>query len=63
MERVIPCPACGKQVPLEGQQRPPEAPFCSKRCRLVDLGKWAEERYAVSRPLSYDDLDVLEEDR
>ncbi len=63
MERAIPCPACGKQVPLESEQRPQQAPFCSERCRLIDLGKWAEGRYSISRPLSYDDLDVLEEDR
>ena len=29
----------------------PEFPFCSERCRLLDLGNWASERYAVSEPV------------
>lgn len=28
----------------------PHFPFCSERCRLVDLGGWLEERYRISRP-------------
>jgi len=29
----------------------PEFPFCSERCRLLDLGNWASEKYVVSEPL------------
>lgn len=29
----------------------PEFPFCSARCRLIDLGNWAAERYVISTPL------------
>ena len=29
----------------------PEFPFCSERCRLIDLGKWASGTYVVSTPL------------
>ena len=29
-----------------------EFPFCSERCRLLDLGKWASEEYKVSEPLA-----------
>jgi endogenous inhibitor of DNA gyrase (YacG/DUF329 family) len=63
MATEIPCPRCGRVVPLEGDKRPSEAPFCSKRCKLVDLGDWADGRHAVSRPLGYDDLDVYEGER
>jgi endogenous inhibitor of DNA gyrase (YacG/DUF329 family) len=28
-----------------------EFPFCSERCRLLDLGNWASEKYAVSEPV------------
>ena len=28
----------------------PEFPFCSERCRLLDLGNWASERYVISEP-------------
>jgi len=29
----------------------PEMPFCSERCRLLDLGNWASEKYVISTPL------------
>jgi endogenous inhibitor of DNA gyrase (YacG/DUF329 family) len=29
----------------------PAFPFCSERCRVVDLGKWIDEEYRVSEPL------------
>jgi endogenous inhibitor of DNA gyrase (YacG/DUF329 family) len=37
------CPICGKQV-APGN---PEQPFCSQRCRLIDLGNWASEKYRI----------------
>jgi hypothetical protein len=37
------CPICKKEVALTG----PESPFCSERCRLIDLGNWADEKYRV----------------
>ncbi len=42
------CPTCRKVV-LRSE---PEFPFCSERCRLIDLGKWASGGYAVSAPLN-----------
>jgi uncharacterized protein len=41
------CPTCRKIV-LRSE---PEFPFCSERCRLIDLGKWASNGYVISRPL------------
>jgi len=38
------CPRCRKRVLYEGN---PFRPFCSERCRLIDLGEWIEERYAI----------------
>lgn len=38
------CPVCDAQVRLEST---PTAPFCSERCRLIDLGRWLDEAYAV----------------
>jgi endogenous inhibitor of DNA gyrase (YacG/DUF329 family) len=38
----------------------PEFPFCSERCRLIDLGKWASGAYVVSSPVR-DTSDALEE--
>jgi hypothetical protein len=33
---------------------PPPGPFCSERCKLVDLGKWLGEEYRISEPLQPD---------
>ena len=32
-------------------------PFCSDRCRLIDLGKWASGAYVISSPVQDDDGD------
>lgn len=40
------CPICKKDVALTA----PEVPFCSERCRLIDLGKWADEEYRIPGP-------------
>ncbi|MBF2754576.1 MAG: DNA gyrase inhibitor YacG [Gammaproteobacteria bacterium AqS3] len=44
-ERLIDCPACGAKVLWSPENR--WRPFCSERCKLVDLGKWANEEYAI----------------
>ncbi|HUB33155.1 MAG TPA: DNA gyrase inhibitor YacG [Bryobacteraceae bacterium] len=43
------CPICKK---VEVQPSDPEFPFCSERCRLIDLGNWASEKYVISSPTS-----------
>ena len=35
----------------------PHGPFCSNRCKLVDLGKWFSQEHAISEPLRPDVLD------
>ncbi len=42
------CPICRKPVDSAIH---PDFPFCSERCRLLDLGNWASEKYVVSEPL------------
>jgi uncharacterized protein len=45
----VPCPRCGKATDAdESKPLPPAFPFCSERCRLVDLGKWFDEEYRVA---------------
>jgi endogenous inhibitor of DNA gyrase (YacG/DUF329 family) len=44
--KSVRCPTCRKIV-LASE---PEFPFCSDRCRVIDLGKWASERYVISTP-------------
>jgi uncharacterized protein len=41
------CPICKK--PVTGKDV--EFPFCSDRCRLIDLGKWASGGYVISSPV------------
>lgn len=41
------CPICGKEVKAESREELPDLPFCSARCRLIDLGRWLGERYRV----------------
>jgi len=41
------CPVCKKEV-AEGAA---EYPFCSDRCRTIDLGNWASGKYVISTPL------------
>jgi len=41
------CPICKKQVAAGN----PDLPFCSDRCRMIDLGNWAAEKYLISTPV------------
>jgi len=43
--RIVPCPQCGK--PVEWSDASRYRPFCSERCKLIDLGAWASERYRI----------------
>ena len=47
----IRCPVCKKEGAWFEQ---PYGPFCSKRCKLVDLGKWLDEENKISEPLRPD---------
>ena len=44
--RSVPCPRCGKQVAWVPENA--FRPFCSERCKTVDLGAWATEQYRVA---------------
>lgn len=42
---MLRCPVCKKEVTWEGN---PYRPFCSERCKLMDLGAWVDERYSIA---------------
>ena len=42
------CPICKKSV----KSADPDFPFCSDRCRVIDLGKWASGGYVISTPVT-----------
>ena len=52
--KVLHCPTCGTLVQLTDE----DVPFCSDRCRRIDLGKWATGAYKISSPIL--DPEVLE---
>lgn len=44
MPRTFPCPRCGEASTWEGNEF---RPFCSERCKLIDLGAWASDEYKL----------------
>jgi uncharacterized protein len=53
--REYACAICGRTVTHDGP--PPSVyPFCSPRCKLVDLGKWFREQYAIDRDAAPEEL-------
>ncbi|WP_419804105.1 DNA gyrase inhibitor YacG [Terriglobus sp.] len=53
--KTLSCPTCRKPVATGSE----DFPFCSDRCRLLDLGKWASGEYRISSPVL--DPDLLED--
>jgi len=47
------CATCGKQVSGEVKTYP----FCSDRCKTIDLARWAREEYRITRPIEEKDLE------
>jgi len=41
------CPTCKVPVPAQPRERPADFPFCSERCRLLDLHRWLNEDYRI----------------
>ena len=42
---VVKCPQCGKPIPWTAESK--WRPFCSERCKTIDLGAWASEHYRI----------------
>ncbi len=57
-KHTIKCPTCGASVDYFAD---PLGPFCSSRCKMVDLGRWLGEEYRISEPLRADDFGALDE--
>ena len=47
MQKKLHCPQCDKVVAWQGN---PHRPFCSERCRLIDLGQWVDGTYVIPGP-------------
>ena len=50
MATKLQCPNCNKKTSISAGNL--FRPFCSKRCREIDLGVWASEKYTISQPQS-----------
>ncbi len=46
MTKFVLCPQCSKRVPWQHDQH--WKPFCSERCKLIDLGEWASEGHRIA---------------
>jgi len=46
----ISCPRCGKPLVYNKIRDVPTFPFCSRRCKLIDLGRWLDERHRIPGP-------------
>jgi endogenous inhibitor of DNA gyrase (YacG/DUF329 family) len=40
----VTCPRCGEERPLAGN---PHRPFCSERCKMLDLDRWFSGKYSM----------------
>ncbi len=54
---IVKCPTCSKEVVWENN---PFRPFCSERCKLIDLDKWLEGEYSI--PVIEEDNKIPEDD-
>jgi len=53
---TVNCPQCGKSLEYEKLADLPYFPFCSKRCKLIDLGAWFDEEHRIAGSENPDDL-------
>lgn len=51
-EPAVQCPTCGK--PARWTTGNPWRPFCSERCRLIDLGAWVDESHRIPGDVAQD---------
>ena len=54
MNSMAICPTCEKPSKLDKSN--PFRPFCSERCKLIDLGQWAEESYKIPESDSFNTI-------
>lgn len=52
--RIVTCPTCQKRVKWTSSN--PDRPFCSERCKLIDLGAWADEQHTIAGNPQEDDI-------
>ena len=51
------CPTCRRTFFVRRKDDAPDRPFCSRRCKLVDLGRWLDGTYRINEPVSPEEPD------
>ncbi|MHC5111448.1 MAG: DNA gyrase inhibitor YacG [Planctomycetota bacterium] len=54
---VFECPICDKSIDVPKASDHPWRPFCSERCKMIDLGRWLDGSYVTSQTISPEDRD------
>jgi endogenous inhibitor of DNA gyrase (YacG/DUF329 family) len=55
-----PCPTCRREVVWT--EAAPFRPFCSERCRMIDLGAWLDERHVIPGDEKQENIGISEKD-
>ena len=58
---TVKCPTCDKKVIWNAESK--FRPFCSERCRLIDLGEWADGNRSIPSDAEHDDATAQDLDR
>jgi hypothetical protein len=58
---TVKCPGCQKEVLWSTDS--PDRPFCSERCKLIDLGEWADGNRIIPADAEHDDVTASDLDR
>jgi len=60
MKKAVKCPECGKATEYSPENE--YRPFCSKRCKLIDLGEWIEGRYKINSEENSQESQYMEDE-
>lgn len=61
MVRAPTCPICDRELLPSSITESPVFPFCSARCKQIDLLRWCKGDYAITEPLAPEDIERLAE--
>jgi endogenous inhibitor of DNA gyrase (YacG/DUF329 family) len=60
MKKAVKCPECEKATEYSPENE--YRPFCSKRCKLIDLGEWIEGRYKINSEENSQESQYMEDE-
>ncbi|MCX7184170.1 MAG: DNA gyrase inhibitor YacG [Nitrosospira sp.] len=57
---IVNCPQCGRVIVWDSANR--YRPFCSERCKMIDLGQWATESYRIPETEKQEDWEIKDKE-